>query len=101
MTLKILFIIGMLHVFLSPMQAVAADAKFCRESARSFAEWIATTRSRLGPQSIDRVQIEAAKSAEFSGVVNRMRNRANMLLDKNITQAEAFTDLYALCMSIT
>lgn len=97
---EIILIIGC-YVVLSPMPAVAANESFCRPVATKYARWVAESKRQLDPKSLDQMQMDIARKQEFSGVVNRLSARANMLLDKNVTEGEAFTDLYALCMSVT
>lgn len=98
---KLTFKVALLCAVVLPTQALAADENFCRKASRDFAKWVSDSKAKLSPQSLDQLQLNLAKKAEFSGVTNRLANRANMLLDKNVTESEANTDLYALCMSIT
>ena len=83
------------------LQAYAGDQQFCSKAASDYARWVAESKARLSPQTLDQLQLKVAQKQEFSGVANRLGNRANMLLDKNVTESEARTDLYALCMNIT
>lgn len=87
----------------APPHVSAADQVFCTQEADHFREWILDSQRKLKgqPLGIESLQLEIAKEQQFTGVLNRMGARANLLLDKHLSPSEIRADLYALCMSLT
>jgi len=83
------------------LNAQAGDDEFCRTISNDLTSWVIKTQQKNSQRNIDKIQTENAKVQEYKSVTNRMTARANMLLDKNLTDREIKADLYGLCMSLT
>jgi hypothetical protein len=79
----------------------AGDQTFCRRASAEWAKWVVESRNKLKqhPGAVERLQLSIAQEQEFRSVTDKVSGRANLLLDKNLSESEVRADLYSVCMS--